>query len=131
MKTRFLYRVAMMLFMPFAFAFAQEEADEEKLFQESMEKEISRLEQSLDLEDWQVFYVDSILIHDTTAMRDELKALRDAKVSNTNVYIQTQDKWTEKMYQAYKKIFDEKQWEKYLKSGAARAKKARDKRAAK
>ena len=37
----------------------------------------------------------------------------------------------EQIYQAMHKVFNEEQWEKYLKSGAARDKKARDKRAAK
>ena len=34
----------------------------------------------------------------------------------------------EQMYQALRKVFDDKQWTKYLKSGAARDKKMRDKR---
>ena len=37
----------------------------------------------------------------------------------------------EQIYNAFSKVFDEDQWAKYLKQGAAREKKARDKRAAK
>ena len=42
-----------------------------------------------------------------------------------------EDKWEEQIYTAMEKVLDEKQWAKYLKTGAAREKKARDKRAAK
>ena len=85
----------------------------------------------LGLEDWQTFYVDSILTHDYEGLRAELKSLQAAKMSNTDVYQQVQDKWAEQVYVAIQKVLDEKQWEKYLKAGAAREKKSRDKRAAK
>ena len=52
-------------------------------------------------------------------------------MSNVDIYQTTQDKWAEQIYNALQKVFDEDQWAKYLKSGAARDKKARDKRAAK
>ena len=78
-----------------------------------------------------MFYVDSILTHDYQAMRDELMVKSAAKVSNTDIYVQIQDKWMEQIYNAFSKVFDEDQWAKYLKQGAAREKKARDKRAAK
>ena len=90
-----------------------------------------RNERILELEDWQSFYVDSILTHDYDALRVELKSLQAAKMSNADVYQQVQDKWAEQIYVALQKVLDEKQWAKYLKNGAAREKKARDKRAAK
>ena len=65
------------------------------------------------------------------ALRVELKSLQAAKMSNADVYQQVQDKWAEQIYVALQKVLDEKQWAKYLKNGAAREKKARDKRAAK
>ena len=73
----------------------------------------------------------TILTHDYEALRIELKSLRDAKVSNADIYQVTQDKWAEQVYVSLQKVFTEEQWNKYLKSGAARDKKARDKRAAK
>ena len=108
-----------------------EEKKAEKEFYESIQREVDRLEGLLKLEDWQVFYVDSIMTHDYKAMQDELTDLRKKKVSNTDMYYEIQDKWQEKMYVAFEKIFDENQWAKYLKSGAARDKKNRDKRLAK
>ena len=56
-------------------------------------------------------------------------ALSKAKVESSDIYQQIQDKWSEQMYLAIHKILNEQQWEKYLKQGAAREKKARDKRA--
>ena len=110
---------------------AQEQtADEkkaEKEFNESIERELDRLTRLLDLEDWQIFYVDYILVHDYKAMQAELTDLQKQKVSNTNMYYDVQYKWMDKIYDAYGKLFDEDQWAKYLKSGAAREKKTRDK----
>ncbi|MBO4917929.1 MAG: hypothetical protein J5374_08640 [Bacteroidales bacterium] len=108
-----------------------EEKKAEKDFHDSVEREIDRLTNLLKLEDWQVFYVDSILNHDYKAMQAELKVLQDQKVSNTDMYYDIQYKWQDKIYEAYEKLFDESQWAKYLKSGAARDKKARDKKRAK
>ena len=101
---------------------------EEKEFFEGIDREVERLTDLLDLEYWQVFYVDSILTHDYQAMQEELKELSDKKVSNTDLYYDVQYKWLDSIYEAYQKVFDERQWAKYLKSGAEREKKARDKK---
>lgn len=93
-------------------------------------QEADRLESALELESWQTFYVDSILNHDYAAMTAELEQLQSAKVGNTSVYIQVQDKWLDRIDVAYRKIFNDAQWTKYLKQGAAKAQKARDKRRA-
>jgi len=108
-----------------------DEKKAEKDFHDSVEREIDRLASLLKLEDWQVFYVDSILNHDYKAMQAELKVLQEQKVTNTDMYYDIQYKWQDKIYEAYEKLFDENQWAKYLKSGAARDKKNRDKRLAK
>jgi len=109
----------------------QSEEEEIKQLREAVDKTVESYENLLDLEDWQSFYVDSILTHDYDALRLELKALRNAKVANTDIYVQVQDKWAEQIYNSLQKVFNEEQWAKYLKSGAAREKKSRDKRAAK
>lgn len=109
----------------------QSEEEEIKQLREAVDKTVESYENLLDLEDWQSFYVDSILTHDYDALRLELKALRNAKVANTDIYVQAQDKWAEQIYNSLQKVFNEEQWTKYLKSGAAREKKSRDKRAAK
>lgn len=127
------FGIAALLLLPFLAGAQQPQSEEEELKQlrEVIDKTVAAYETQLRLEDWQSFYVDSILTHDYDALRLELKALREAKVSNADIYQTTQDKWAEQIYNALQKVFDEDQWAKYLKSGAARDKKARDKRAAK
>ena len=107
------------------------EAEEIKQMREAIDRQIDSYTDLLDLADWQVFYLDSILTHDYEEMRLELKGLRDAKIGNTDAYVRAQAKWSEQIYNSFEKVFDEQQWAKYLKSGASREKKARDKRAAK
>ena len=106
----------------------QKKEDKEKKMDEFIQNQVSNLENSLKLETWQTFYVDSILNHDYRALQEELDNLSSAKVSNTDIYIRTQDKWNEQIYQALSKVMNEAQWNKYLKMGAAREKKFRDKR---
>lgn len=107
-----------------------EEEQQKKIF-EMIEQQVDKYTSLLDLEDWQIFYVDSILTHDYLAMQEELKSLSAAKMSFQDAYIKAQDKWSEAMYQAFHKVFNDAQWERYLKTGGARDKKARDKREAK
>lgn len=100
----------------------------EKKRMEYIDKEKERLVALLNLEYYQEFWVDSTLTHDLTAMQDELKGLQESKVSNYDMYIAVQDKWNQKIYDAYHRFLTEEQWAKYLKSGAAREQLARDKR---
>ena len=83
------------------------------------------------LEDWQLFYVDSVLVHDYMAMNEDLQRLQANKVSNSSIYQGIQDKWMEQIDHAFRKFFTDEQWTAYLKQGAAKAQKARAKRAAK
>lgn len=118
------------LFVAAAAQVKAQEPEKMDIFQQA-EAEADRLQRVLDLEDWQVFYVDSTLKHDLPAMMAEYEKLRSAKVTNTSIYYATQDKWMEKIDASYRKIFNESQWAAYLKSGAAKAQKARAKRKAK
>ena len=110
--------------------FAQQKPEEVDIY-EQIELEADRLQRVLELEDWQVFYVDSTLKHDYVAMQAEAQKLAEAKVSNRDMYIMVQDKWLEQIDATYKRIFTPEQWAAYLKQGAAKAQKARAKRNAK
>ena len=110
-------------------ASAQEQQKQPDVYEQA-ETEADRLQRVLDLEDWQVFYVDSTLKHDFPAMMAEYDELRAAKVSNASMYQVIHDKWMEQIDATYKKIFNPQQWAAYLKSGAAKAQKAREKRKA-
>ena len=122
--------VGILLLVFGAEASAQEQEKQPDVYEQA-EMEADRLQRLLDLEDWQLFYVDSTLKHDFPAMMAEYDELQKAKVSNQSMYVAVHDKWMEKIDQAYRKFFTEEQWAAYLKSGAARAQKARDKRKAK
>ena len=110
-----------------SFATAQEPEKKPDVYEQA-EIEADRLQKVLDLEDWQVFYVDSTLKHDYPAMMAEYDKLRNSKVSNTSLYIAVQDKWMDHIDATYRKIFTDEQWAAYLKSGAGKAQKAREKR---
>lgn len=112
------------------FTISAQEPEQPDVYEQA-EAEADRLQRVLDLEDWQVFYVDSTLKHDFPAMMAEYEKLRSSKVSNTSLYIAVQDKWMDQIDATYKKIFNQQQWAAYLKSGAAKAQKAREKRKAK
>ena len=111
-------------------ACAQEPPKQPDVFEQA-EVEADRLQGLLELEDWQVFYVDSTLKHDFPAMMEEYAQLQGSKVTNTSMYQAVQDKWMDQIDRTYRKLFTDEQWNKYLKSGAARAQKAREKRKAK
>ena len=95
---------------------------------EQAENEADRLQRVLDLEDWQVFYVDSTLKHDLPALMAERDRLIASKVGNTSMYQAVHDKWMDQIDATYRRIFTDEQWAAYLKSGAAKAQKAREKR---
>lgn len=103
----------------------------EKQMYENIQKQVDNMAESLDLEDWQIFYADSILTTNFGALAKEFEDLGKNKVSDPEVYSRLQDACMEKNYNAFRRILNEQQWAKYLKTGAARDKKARDKRAEK
>lgn len=127
-----IFLIAACLLISTFYALAQQNPqspeEQEKKLSEYIQKEVDRLEMTLKLEDWQVFYVDSILNHDYRAMHEELNNLSASKVTNYDIYTRTGDKWAENIYVAFRKVLNDNQWAKYLKGGAAREKKAREKR---
>ena len=125
--------IGTLLFLPLLAGAQQPQNEEEEIKQmrEAIDRTVDSYVNLLDLEDWQTFYVDSILTHDYEALRLELKEMRDAKMTNSDAYQRVQDKWSEQVYNSIQSVLNEEQWAKYLKAGAARDKKSRDKRAAK
>lgn len=90
-----------------------------------------KLGEQLDLDTWQIFYVDSTYQHDWTAMQAEMESMSKSKVENVDLYQQVQDKWLDKVDSTFKTFFTEDQWAAYLRAGAGKAQKARAKRKAK
>lgn len=133
MKLKVLMMASAAMFMLLALqgeAYAQQQQDAPDIYEQA-EMEADRLQRILDLEDWQVFYVDSTLKHDLPAMIAESEQLRAAKVGNVSMYQEVRDKWWDQIDATYKKIFTQEQWAAYLKQGAGKAQKARAKRRAK
>lgn len=126
---KLLYIILSMLIFGSVNAFAQEQEEQKVQTPEEMAaKEADRLGELLKLEYWQVFYVDSTLQHDFTALQDEMNKLQSARVENYDLYMSVRDKWFEQIDNTYKKIFTSEQWALYLKTGAAKNIKAREKR---
>ncbi len=109
-------------------ASAQQQKAEEPDLYEQAEAEADRLQRILDLEDWQTFYVDSTLKHDYPAMMEEIEKLREAKITNIDIFQSVQDKWWDSIDASYRRIFNDEQWKAYLKTGAGKAQKLRAKR---
>lgn len=128
---KFFVTLALFLLPLGVFAQQMSDAEMQKKLNEAIENSVEHYADDLDLEDWQIFYVDSILTANYHGMMDELNALNKSKVNNADLFVIAQDKWQEKTYVAFQKILDETQWARYLKTGAAKEKKSRDKRAAK
>lgn len=128
MKANFVVAAIAALFLGGLVANAQEQKKPDMM--ELCEQEADRLEVLLDLEPWQTFRVDSTLKHDYPAMNAEIEDMRSAKMSNYDIYQQVQDKWMDRIDASYKKIFTPEQWVVYLKNGAGRLQKAREKRRA-
>ena len=130
MKLKLCLSSAFLLAFTCFYASAQQQQEQPDIYEQA-EMEADRLQRVLDLEDWQLFYVDSTLKHDFPAMMAEYEELKKSKVTNTAMYLTVQDKWMEHIDESYKKIFNDEQWAAYLKQGAAKAQKARAKRKAK
>ncbi|MBQ6878829.1 MAG: hypothetical protein IJN52_01330 [Bacteroidales bacterium] len=127
MKLKAYAAVAFLLLFACLKVSAQQQPEKPDVYEQA-ELEADRLQRILELEDWQLFYVDSTLKHDLPAMMSEIEKLRASKVSNSSMYVTVQDKWLEHIDSTYRTIFNDKQWTAYQKSGAAKAQKARDKR---
>ena len=98
MKTKHILIVLIGMLMPLA-ARAQQQPltpeQEEKKMREGIEQLVLHYEETLDLEVWQTFYVDSILVHNYTAMSEETKALAENRVENAELYQMISDKCEE------------------------------------
>ena len=83
----------------------------DSILDEYIQKKVEKMEITLKLEFWQVFLVDSVFNHDYFAMNDEAEKFRVEKVSNADIYVASQDKWSERMDSSLRKILTDEQWE--------------------
>ena len=128
MKKFFLLFIVAALFSAAPRALAQE--PQEPNLDEIINKQIENLTRLFDLDEVQVFFVDSILQFNYNALQEEVKQTRKSGASNTETYQIISDKWMARTDDALEKLFTEEQWAKYLKSTYGKEKKRRDKRIA-
>lgn len=100
----------------------------EKKMYEYIDSEVERLTSLLKLDEGQQFYVTMTLTDCMQGLQNELINLQSSGVQNTDIYQTVQDKWMEKIDREFESYLTPAQWKKYLRSGAERAQKARDKR---
>lgn len=86
------------------------------------------LQRILDLEDYQVFLVDSTLQYNFDGMMKEIEAVRRKGGSNSGLYQRITDRWYEANDTTFVKFLTPGQWEKYMRTSFGKEKKARDKR---
>ncbi len=126
----YLYMAILVMVAMFAFSCPDAAAQTEEPLDLNVlaEEEADKYQRLLDLEDWQVFYVDSTLKANFFQLQVDLENLHKSKVSNTALFQEARDKCWDEIDRNFKKWFTEKQWAAYLKSGAGKAQKMREKR---
>lgn len=82
----------------------------ERTPEEIATEEANRLERLLKLEPHQTFFIDSILQHDMRALHDDIEVLKASGTQEYTAYKQIQDKWTNQIDSAYKKVLTEYQY---------------------
>lgn len=87
-----------------------------------------QISEQLGLEYWQEFYVDSLLKVEYVRYYEEYQKLVKEKVSGIEIYQRLQDESMERIDNFYQSVFTDEQWKKYLKMGAGKAQKDRQKR---
>lgn len=99
---------------------------------ESMaEKAADALAKQLNLDDYQIFRVDSTFLHDYKAMNEEINELRRSQATNSELYYRVSDYWCSRIDSTFQTFFTEEQWKSYMRTEMGREKRARDKRIAK
>ncbi|MEA5004892.1 MAG: hypothetical protein VB022_00610 [Rikenellaceae bacterium] len=73
------------------------------------------IQKQLKLNDTQVFYIDSILQHNYTAISVEFEKMKKAGIQSSENYMTVQKIWNQKTEDAFKKVLTEEQFINYLK----------------
>ena len=116
--------VAALLLFPTAL-FAQEQDDSQEI--ENMAAEQAEvISKQVELNDYQLYQVDSALPVNYAAMIDELNKIRKSGAQNQEMYKNAQEKYLDFIDEAYQRIMTGPQWEKYMKSSYGKAMKRRE-----
>ena len=129
MKKVFLLFIAAALFSAAAPRALAQEPQEPNL-DEIINTHIENLTRMFDLDDIQVFFLDSILQFNYHSLQEEVKQTRKSGASNAETYQIISDKWMARTDEALEKLFTAEQWAKYQTTSYGKEKKRRDKRIA-
>ena len=110
--------------------YAQNPQQEQKTMEEVATEQSLKLQQDLKLSDFQLFYVDSILLANFIGQQQEFEQMRASGLQSQKSYENVYNKWKTKTEDAFEKILDRPQFEKFLKISGVPAKE-RKKRLAK
>ena len=87
----------------------------EKSPEEMAIEQANRLENELNLNSTQLFYLDSILRHNYTELYAEIENARARGSQDQQTYKTLTEKWMQKTFDALKGVLDEQQYIRYLK----------------
>jgi hypothetical protein len=108
--------INVLFFSPFIYGQNQEQQPQKTPIEIASEQ-AERLQKELNLKDYQLFLVDSVLQKNFTDLTKEIESMRVAGIQTRESYKSVQDKWASKTDEAFEKIFDKEQFIKYLKMG--------------
>jgi len=95
--------------------YAQNQQQEQKTPEEIAIEQALNLKRDLKLSDYQLFYVDSILQANFTGQHQEFEKMRASGLQNQKSYEDVFNKWKAKTEDAFEKVLDKTQFEKFLK----------------
>ena len=108
--------INVLFFSPFIYGQNQEQQPQKTPIEVASEQ-AERLQKELNLKDYQLFLVDSVLQRNFTDLTNEIESMKVAGIQTRESYKSVQDKWTAKTDLAFERIFDKEQFIKYLKMG--------------
>ena len=129
MKTlRYSFVAFLLILASFSAAYAQqqEEPDIDKIINDYIEN----LCKQYDLDEVQIFLIDSTLQTNYPGMLEDFHELKAGGASSTELFQAASDKWMDKTDKSFEKIFTPAQWKKYMKSSAGKEMRQREKRMA-
>lgn len=94
---------------------AQQQEQPQKSPAEMASIQADDMQKQFKLNDTQVFYIDSILQHNYTAISVEFEKMKKAGIQSPESYMNVQKTWNQKTEDAFKKVLTEEQFINYLK----------------
>ncbi len=95
---------------------AHSEIDKDTTPEDAAYIEAERLGKELKLNDYQIFFIDSMLQVNLRGLKTDMDKLQESGTQETTAFKLTQENWQNKIHEAYRKILTPEQLEKYMAS---------------